>query len=327
MVTRFQTRPRNAALAVRLGTLIAGILLPVLAAVPVLAHAQALSLEAPEITAAKHQLAENKPADADATLRSYLSMHLASAEARYLLAFALFRENKPKESLAEYTHAAALRQPTATDLRYVALDYVLLNDYADADTWLTRAVAANPEDSETWYSLGRVKSTENRFEDALECFRKALALSPQSAKIENNIGVADEGLNRNDEAVAAYRQAIAWEAKQPHPSEQPFLNLGIVLTNRNRLDEALLLLKQAEALAPKDNRVHGELGRLYQRRGELPAAQGELEQAVAITPDSAPLHFQLGQVYRKEGLAEKAKTELSRAAALDATHSTPDGPQ
>ncbi len=285
-----------------------------------------LAPEVPELAHAKDLLAAGKASAAEQIVRRYLDDHVASAEAHYLLAFALFREDKPKESLTEYTHAAALQRPTGTDLRFVALDYVLLNDYKDADTWLTRAVAENPKDSESWYSLGRVKSTENRFEEALQCFGKALALSPQSVKIENNIGVVYEGLNRTDEAIASYRQAIAWQADAPHPSEQPYLNLGLVLIDRNALDEALPLLKRAEAISPQDSKIHGALGRVYERKGDLPQAQKELEAALALSPESAPLHFQLGQVYRKAGLADKAKAEFSRAATLDSTHSTPDAP-
>lgn len=294
-------------------------------------HAQAPAgqtlAQIPEIHTARRFLEEGKPADAESILRAYLDTHLASAEARYLLAFALERENKPKESLAEYTHAAQLQKPTATDLRNVALDYVLLADYPDADTWLTRAADWDPTDAETWYSLGRVKSSENRFEEALRCFDKALALSPRLVKAENNRGVALEGLNRINEAIAAYRQAIAWQEADPHPSEQPYINLGILLTDRGDLNGALPLLERAEQIAPHDGRVHGALGRLYQRLNKLPEAQSELEIATAQQPTNAPLHFQLGQVYRKEGLAQKAKAEFARAASLDATHSTPDGPQ
>ena len=103
------------------------------------------------------------------------------------------------------------------------------------------------------------------------------------------------------------------------------LNLGILLTDRNQLSEALPLLQQAEALAPADGKIHAALGKLYARQMAYPAAQKELEQAVGTDPKNAGLHFQLGQVYRKEGLVDKAKEELARAAALEGTHSSDAG--
>ena len=74
---------------------------------------------------------------ADAMVRKYLSQQDASADGHYLLGYILSHEGKPTESLAEYTRAAQLRPPTANDLKVVAVDYVLLGDFVDADRWLT----------------------------------------------------------------------------------------------------------------------------------------------------------------------------------------------
>ena len=281
--------------------------------------------EAEEITSARTAIADHRWTLADGLLRRYLTRHPDAKDALTLLAMTLLRENRPKDSLLTYTQAARLATPSAEDLRYVALDYVLLHDYTDADRWITRSAQEDGSDGETWYAMGRIKYTENRFREAIESFERALALMPQSVKAENNLGLAYEGLNQPDDAVRAYRQAIAWQAGADHPSEQPLLNLGILLTDRNALDEAGSLLQQAEAIAPGNADVHAALGKLYARRSDLPQAQRELEQAVASKPDDAALHFQLGQVYRKEGLGAQAKQELARAATLDGTHSSDHG--
>ncbi len=271
---------------------------------------------------AQSLLAGDQLTAAETSARGYLSDHETSAEGRYLLAYILLRENKPLDSLAEYTHAGRLKQPTAQQLKFVALDYVLANDYADADKWLTRSLSWEPGDSDGWYSLGRIKYNENRFAEAVDCFAKVLALTPRSVRAENNLGLAYEGLGRSDDAIAAYHTAIEWQTGVPRPSEQPLLNLAIVLVNKNRSAEALPLLRQAEALAPANVKVHVELGRLYGRAGQLSEAQTELERAVALEPKSAAYHFQLGQVYRKAGEADKAKSEFAAAATLDGSHSS-----
>ncbi len=267
-------------------------------------------------------LDQGKLADAEAGGRGYVAAHENAGEAHFLLGFILFRENKPAASLGEYTAGARLQTPTASQLKVVALDYVLANDYADADKWMTRSAEWAPKDSDTWYSLGRIKYTLNRFAEAIDCFQKALALSPQMVKAENNIGLAFEGLNETDQAIAAYRTAISWQAASPHPSEQPLLNLGTLLLDSNQAAAALPLLSEAAALAPDDAKTHAALGRLYQRQGRFAEAQAELERTVTLSPDTAAYHFQLGQVYRKAGESEKAKTEFARAAALDGAHSS-----
>ncbi len=255
-------------------------------------------------------------------LRAYLEGHDDSADAQYLLAYTLFREAKAKESLAEYTRAATLRRPTAKDLQVVALDYSLLDDYSDADHWMTESVAQQPQDAEAWYDLGRIRYSRNRIPDALQCFQKALAIEPRSVKAENNLGLTLEGLNRADEAIAAYRQAIVWQQGSPHPSAQPLLNLAIVLGNRGELSNALTLLEQAEPMAPRDPKVFEQLGRVHSRMNQLPQAQTALEHAAALAPNTAAIHFELGQVYRKQGKDTEAKTEFAKVATLNGTHSS-----
>ena len=267
------------------------------------------------------QLADaGKLREAEEAARGYLVEHADEAEAHYLLAYILFREDQPTPSLAEYTRAASLLPPSAKQLFYVALDYVLAQDYPDADKWMTQATERAPSDSEAWYSLGRIKYTENRFQESIACYEKALALSPHLVKAENNLGLAYEGLNQVDEAIKAYRTAIAWQAESPSPSEQPLVNLGIVLVDRNDLSEARPMLQQAVKIAPADARIRAALGRLYQKQGDLAAAQAELERAVALAPGTAAYHFLLGQVYRRSGLTEQAKSEFAKASALDAAH-------
>jgi tetratricopeptide (TPR) repeat protein len=250
-------------------------------------------------------------------------MHDNSADAHYLLAFCLFREDKPTPSLAEYTRAAALQTPTADQLRNVALDYVLADDYVDADKWMSRVVTWAPGDGESWYDLGRIKYTLNRFTEAVTCFERALSLMPRSVKAENNLGLAYEGLGRNSDALAAYRQAIAWEAaSSAAPNAQPYINLGTLLLEQNQPTPAQQALERADAIAPNDAKLAMTLGKLYTRTGNMPQAQAHFEHAVALSPQTAAYHFLLGQTYRKIGQTAKAKAQFAEAAALDGSHSS-----
>ncbi len=260
--------------------------------------------------------------EAESAVRRSIAQDETSAPSHYLLAYILLKEDKPAPSLAEYTHAARLQIPTAQQLEYVAFDYVLLNDYSDADKWMTQATARAPDDSEAWYSLGRIKYNENRFAESIDCFKKALVLTPGLVKAEDNLGLALEGLDQTSQAIGAYQTAIAWQSGAAHPSEQPLLNLGLLFLEQNRTGEAEPLLEQAETISPNDPKIRAALGRLYQRLGRLHDAQIELERAVALAPKEAAYHFQLGRVYHQMGSLAKAKAQFAETAALDGTHSS-----
>jgi tetratricopeptide (TPR) repeat protein len=271
----------------------------------------------------KADIEHGQYADADKGLREYLTDYPADVDAKYLFAYALFKENRPADSLKEYTEAARQRSPGAADLKTVALDYVLLNDYKDAEHWIRYALSMDPNDSEAWYEAGRIEYTLNYFRPALDAFQRSLQLDPASAKAENNLGLTLEALNRVDDAIAAYRKALAMQNASPHPSEQPMLNLATVLIDRNQLDEALPLLKQAAQIAPRDWKILAQLGRLYAAKGDLNEAHDVLQRAVEIEPEKASLHFQLGQVYKKLGLTEKAQAEFAMTKKLMGTSSSP----
>jgi tetratricopeptide (TPR) repeat protein len=274
-------------------------------------------------------VADNSFRQAEAVLRSYLAIDPRSADAHKLLAYCLLRQNRPKEALPEYTSAAQIEPPTAEDLKNVAQAYTLLGDDADATRWGTLAVQRGPADPNAWYSLGRIHYTAQRYQAAVKCFRQTLALAPRSVKAENNLGLALEGLNHSDEAVAAYQQAIAWGDAdgQLAGMEQPLLNLSIVLIHRDRIDEALPLLKRAARVAPKDPKIHEQLGHVYLQKENLSAAAAEFEQAAALDPSNSALHFLLGQTYRRQGLKDKAQQEFARAAAMMGTHSSEFKPE
>jgi Flp pilus assembly protein TadD len=298
-----------------------------------------------------------KASEAERVVRQYLEKNKNSAEGHFLLGYILFREvqesagmksgtggaayaekiadgadtsirdSKARASLAEYTEGAKYRDPSALDLKIVALDYVLLGDYTNADHWLTRSVEWNPKDSESWYYLGRTKYNENRFAEAIRAFEKCLQLDPKNVKAEDNLGLSYAGLGRNEEAATAYENAIAWQRHLLVKNSGPYINLGSLLLDANRPAEAISNLLQAVEISPRDSKVHELLARAYTHSDQLQNAQSEMEKAVELSPKSGPLHCMLAQIYKKEGMSSKAKPEFERCASLSGTHSSPETPR
>jgi Flp pilus assembly protein TadD len=264
--------------------------------------------------------------EAERTARQYLARNETSAEGHFLLGYILFKVAKPGDSLEEYTKGAKYKDPGAAELKVVALDYVLLEDYADADHWLTQSAAKDPADAETWYYLGRAQYNLNRFADATQSFARCLALDPRHVKAEANLGLALEGLHRTDEATAAYRTAISWEEHGAPQSAEPYIDLGSLLLEQNQNEKAIVYLLRAAALAPEEVRARERLGTAYFRSNDLSNARVQLEKAVTLAPKNAAIHYLLGQTYRKEGLTEKARQEFARTTELNAAHSSRASP-
>jgi len=266
---------------------------------------------------AKCRIHLNQFAEAEKALRGYISVHQNSADATYLLGFVLNRENRPSESLAAYTQAAAIVRPTSDDLKIVGLDYVLLDDYPDAIKWLEKAVEFDPGNTDAWYYLGRAYFTRSRLIEARKAFVTVLNLDPFNAKAENSLGLIFESDAQPAAAIDAYRKAIAWSEQSPHPSEQPYVNLGGLLLEQDRTEDAIPPLEKAVALAPDNGYCRLKLGTAYLRAGRLEEAQKELEKATQLEPDNAIAHYQLGRLYKAIHAKDRAQAEFDHAAELE----------
>jgi tetratricopeptide (TPR) repeat protein len=253
---------------------------------------------------------------ADTALHKYLGSHRKSADAMYLLGFVQHRENRPAESLQTYTQAAMLLRPTGDDLKIVGLDYVLLNDYTDAIRWLEKAVELDAQNKDAWYYLGRSYYTRSRLIDARKAFLTVLALDPRNAKAENGLGLIFESDAQPSAAIEAYRKAISWGENSPHPSEQPYVNLGSLLLEQGRIEEAISELGKSVTLAPNNGYCRLKLGTAYMRAGKLAEAQKELETATSLEPENAVAHYQLGRLYKQIQAVERARAEFDRASEL-----------
>jgi tetratricopeptide (TPR) repeat protein len=263
---------------------------------------------------------------AEGLARKYVSQQDASADGHYLLGYILSHEGKAQESLGEYTRAAQLRPPSANDFKVVAVDYVLLGDFLDADQWFTRALKMNPSDADGWYYLGRTKYNENRFSEAIDAFHTCLKLDARNEKAEDNLGLSYESLNQKEEATQAFRTAIAWQTGEGERDAQPYINMGMLLIEQEHPEASLPYLQEGVALAPQNPKAHEQLGRAYLKLRQWNDAHNELEKAVQLAPNSSSLHYELAMSYRDQGLKEQARKEFDRCTELNATHSSVETP-
>jgi tetratricopeptide (TPR) repeat protein len=234
-----------------------------------------------------------------------------------------YRDAKVKESLAEFTAGAKYHVPNAFDLKIVALDYILLKDYIDADHWLTRSLQWDPRDAQAWYYLGRTKYSESQFPKAIEAFAQCLKLEPRNIQAENNVGLSYEALGQREQAIQAFENAIAWEVESPAKDPEPFIELAHLYLDQNQPEKAVPYLSQSIAIFPRVSKAHETLGKAYSLLHRLPEAQAELEKAVALDPETASLRCMLGQIYRQERMLSEAKAEFDRCAALQPQTASP----
>jgi tetratricopeptide (TPR) repeat protein len=260
-------------------------------------------------------------AETEARLRASLEQNPQSAETLYELALVLQRENKSRESLEIYTRAAQTQKPNVAQLRSVALDYVMLDDYDDAVRWLRVALGMEPNNADVLYSLGRCLYTKNLFPEAEKVYLRLLALDPANLKAEENLGLTYDAQNEPKEAEKALRTAVQWAQERGLKDPWPYLDLGIFLLDQAREADAQPFLETAVELGPQSAWAHEKLGMALVVNGNPPAGIRELQLAVKLAPKDPKAHFELGRAYRSAGQLDKARGEFALSKSLYGEHS------
>jgi protein O-mannosyl-transferase len=118
--------------------------------------------------------------------------------------------------------------------------------------------------------------------DELSLWSDAVAKAPHSARAQNNLGLALEAAGHPAEAERAWRAAIADEPAHVFAR----VNLGRLYGRSRRLDDALVVLVEADSLSPGDPRVLNNLATVWWAKGDTTRAGTLYERALAAEPGS-----------------------------------------
>lgn len=147
---------------------------------------------------------------------------------------------------------------------------------------------------------------------AIAAGQEYLKLVGDDAEMWTLIGKASEELDQADAAVAAYRKGAEADAQDCACR----LELGRLLLERRKTDEAAAALTAAVARATADDDVYERAGDLLDRAGAHAEALALSDAAAVKRSDEAPVLLRRGRALRKLGRAKEAEETLTRASKL-----------
>jgi tetratricopeptide (TPR) repeat protein len=126
-----------------------------------------------------------------------------------------------------------------------------------------------------------------------------------------------EALEKHDRAAAedAYRRAIA----EAPDRAAPYLNLGALLCEAGRCDEAVQLYEGALGLVGDEALVHFNLAVALEDLGRADAAIAAYEHALRLSDDCADAHYNLGLLLEKRGDGAAALRHFNAYRRLEST--------
>lgn len=166
-------------------------------------------------------------------------------------------------------------------------------------------------------SLGDILRQSERFADSITAYTQAIALRPEQTADQWFVyyvrGISNERVGDWPAAEADFRTALDLNPDQPNVLN--YLGYSLV-EKREKLDEALDMIRRAVAARPESGYITDSLGWVLYRLGRFDEAVAPMERAAALEPVDPVVNDHLGDVYWAVGREREAHFQWSRALSF-----------
>jgi len=115
-------------------------------------------------------------------------------------------------------------------------------------TLLRDNAAKAPGKYRALYNYGAELIAEREFREAIDVLERALAANPASFRVRTHLGTANVALGRRDAAITHYMHAL----RDPSPRPYAAYNLGTLLDQEGRYDDAEVVFRHYLSIAPAE---------------------------------------------------------------------------
>lgn len=152
---------------------------------------------------------------------------------------------------------------------------------------------------------------ENRLSDAAEQYRLAIDAYPGLREAHNALGFYYQRGGMLAKAAEAFRTVAAIES-----DFLAHFNLGYVLIELERYEDALESFQRCLQLAPDDSATHLEIGYIHLSRGDYNQALSHLQMPLRAYPEDWEVHNLLGKCYLGLRRYEEAMNAFGQSLML-----------
>lgn len=212
---------------------------------------------------------------------------------------------------------AGSKRKVLVTLRFKDSDFVF-KDIARRENSISTKQLAIPPSAIREYQEARKDLERPDVESAVRRLEHAVELAPQFSEAWNTLGTIAYQTRQYDRAERCFRAALQQDPK----AYEPLVNLGGVLINTHKLDEALMYNQNAVLTRPNDALANSQLGLAYFAVGNLALAVKYLEIARRIDP----AHFSHPQLVLAEIHMRRGENGAAAEALEDFLQHHPDYP-
>jgi Flp pilus assembly protein TadD len=241
-------------------------------------------------------LLEKNAAEAVAPLSKAVELLPSQSRPRYLLGLAQERAGDLKGAAESFEGAARLDPKDGEALLELGRIYIKDNRAAEAEAKFRAVLSVDAKSPEALQGLALSLDAQKKPE-AVNAYRDYLAVQPQdNAARERMVHLLVEG-QQYDAALAELDKTAPGQA----PTLESLKLKADIELGQKKLNEAIVTLKQALALAPNDAQLHGGLGRTYLQTRDFVDAEKELKAALLLDRNNLTYWKDLSSTYYLAG--------------------------
>jgi tetratricopeptide (TPR) repeat protein len=250
-------------------------------------------------------------AEAEAILRQASLLDVEDGESLWLLGFVLHSQGRWDDARTALEQGLARREWSTARIMLGEVCW-RLGDSNSALRHYEQAVVDDPNDPNGWYGMGMVLE-EVSGERAAELFRKAIAVNQQYWLAHRELGWILSQFKRYDEAEGCLREAVrlAPEDAMAHAY------LGSVLAFVERWVEAEQESRIAVRMEPRNALYRCNWADALTALGRIQEAEAEYRSALATDVNYYLANLRYGQFLERQGRLSKARMYLERTLAFD----------
>ncbi len=185
--------------------------------------------------------------------------------------------------------------------------------FKEAEEMYARVLANDPANPEALAGMGRVRLGQKQFDAAVVHLEQAAAKLPDDASVQASLGEAYKKLERHADAANAY--GAAFKADPAHGNYG--LEQGQALRRAKQLENAEKVLREVAKVDKQAEFVFTELGDVLREQGKLDEALKTYMKALIEHVGDKTAHAGAAQVYELQNNSAKAIDEWSTYIRMD----------
>lgn len=200
-------------------------------------------------------------------------------------------------------------------LHNLAILYAQHADFANAISYLKKAIQFAPNNPILHLNLGNALKSQGLFAEAIAALQQAITLKSDYATAINNLGTVYFLQEKLADAIQCYRSAIT---KQPDYFDA-YYNLGLALTKNSEIKAAIDIYQTLIAAVPNHAAACFQIGCLLLQEERLTEALHYFQSIESAHPHHLETQTNLATCYLKMGILTEAKTHYLKALKLSPT--------